>query len=639
MFTLPYGSWPSPVTTELMTASTVRLIAPMLDGSDLYWIEARPDQGGRCSLWRRAGDGAVTELTPDPFSVRSRVYEYGGGEYAVRDGVVVFSSFADGRLYRLADGQAPTAITPEGSSRYADLRVLPDRDLVLAVREEHLGGEPVNTIVALDLSGPNPEGGQVLCEGADFYATPELSGDGWLAWTQWQHPDMPWDATAIMIGRPGTDGVADVRQVAGGPGESAVEPRWTPAGALIFVSDRSGWWNLYRWTTNGQSQPLHPRAAEFAAPQWRLGQPPYAVLDDDRLVCTWTAGSDSGIGILTLGTETLAPVGPPETWTSGIRAGGGLVAAVLESRRRPPVLAVLDVATGQWSEVRSASDVDLDPASVSVAEEVTWDSDLGPVHGWFYPPAHASARAPAGSLPPLVTLSHGGPTDFSPPGFRLDIQYWTSRGVAVLDVNYGGSSGYGRAYRERLAGRWGLVDVADCVAGARALADRGRVDGSRLAIRGGSAGGYTTLRALTTSTVFRAGISLFGVADLERLAIDTHKFESRYLDGLIGPYPEAAAVYRERSPLHHLDQLNAPILLLQGADDKIVPPNQAEAMAAAARARGLPVALVLFDHEGHGFRRAESIRAAYQAELAFLGRVFGFSPADDLPPLVIDNLP
>jgi len=638
MPTASYGSWPSPVTTEVLTSSLVGLSAATLDGADLYWVESRADQAGRGSLWRRSAAGAVEELTPAPFSVRTQVHEYGGGEYAVRDRVVVFSSLADGRVYRLAAGAAPTPITPHGDRRYADLRVHPRQNLVLAVREDHSGpGEPVHTLVALDLDGHNADGGRVLCAGADFYATPELSPNGRLAWTQWQHP-MPWDAATVMAGSLTDAGVVDAVAVANGRHESAVQPRWTPSGALIFVSDRTGWWNLYRWDGTDTTA-LLPREAEFAEPGWVFGQHPYAVLDADRLLCTWTEAGATAMGVLDQSSGELSLVAPGDVGTASVTVSGRQAAAVRQARTGLPRVAVLDLASGEWTEVRAAGAPPLVAEAVSIAEAVTWDGEQGPVHGWFYPPTNPGYAAPEGERPPLLTLSHGGPTGMARPYFSLGVQYWTSRGVAVLDVNYGGSSGYGRAYRERLRHRWGIVDVADCAAGAVAMAEQGRADRDRLAVLGGSAGGYTTLRALTTTDVFRAGISLYGVADLERLALDTHKFESRYLDGLIGPYPAAAEVYRDRSPISHLDRLNAPILLLQGADDKVVPPNQAEAMAAAARARGLPVALIVFPGEGHGFRRAETIRASLQAQLAFLGRIFGFTPADDLPPLAIENLP
>ena len=638
MPTAPYGSWVSPVTVEMMTSASVGLGTPTLDGTDLYWTAARADEGGRTTLMRLSGSAAVVEVTPAPFDVRTRVHEYGGGEYAARAGVVVFSDLRDGRLYACRNGQPPTPLTPATELRFADIRLDPDHDRVLAVREDHRApGEPVNTIVALELSGPNDAGGTVLCAGADFYASPELSADGRLAWTEWNHPAMPWDATLIRVAELDGTTLGPPLPVAGGPAESAVHPRWTPDGTLVFASDRSGWWNLYAWS-DGSTRCLRAAEAEFAGPLWQLGQSPYAVVDDEHLLVTWSTGAAGSIGVLAMSSGALSPVAPERTSAASVTVASGSAAAVLSTPDGPPWLARLDLSTRQWTNVRRASEAVLEPAYCALAEAVTWSNPDGPVHGWYYPPTNGDHAAPAGALPPLITVSHGGPTAYSGAGFRLAVQYWTSRGIAVLDVNYGGSSGYGRSYRERLKGRWGLVDVADCAAGAVEMGRTGRADPARLAISGGSAGGYTTLRALTSTDVFAAGISRYGVGDLEGLARDTHKFESRYLDGLVGPYPDAIDTYRDRSPLHQVDRLSAPILLLQGADDQVVPLNQAETMAAAARAKGLPVALVVFPGEGHGFRRAENIRASLEAELTFLGRVFGFDPADDLPPLAIENL-
>jgi dipeptidyl aminopeptidase/acylaminoacyl peptidase len=638
MTTAPYGTWPSIVTPELVTSATVGLGSPQLDGDTLYWLESRPDEGGRIGLWRRNGEGPAELVVPEPFNVRSRVHEYGGGAYAVGDGVVVFSNYDDNRLYRVIGGER-SALTADTGCRYADLRVHPDRNLVLAVREDHTGdGEPANTIVALTLDGGGA--GTVLCAGADFYSDPELSRSGELAWTEWNHPSMPWDATRIRRGRLVDDEVVDVVDVAGGPDESAVHPRWAPGGELIFVSDRTDWWNLYA-VRDGVTTPLWPEAAEFAAPQWEFGEQPFVVLGSARLLVSRISEGRSSIAILDRESNTLRTI-LDDGGSGPLAAAGGRVAVIVEDPDRPSRLAVADLETETWTDVRHASDQALPPAWVSLPRAVTWPSPLddvpGEVHGWYYPPTNPECAAPEGELPPLITLSHGGPTGFAGTGFKVSLQYWTSRGFAVLDVNYRGSSGFGRAYRDALRGAWGVVDVADCAGGAEALAAQELADPTRLIVRGGSAGGYTTLQALTTTEVFTAGISFYGVADPEALARDTHKFEARYLDGLIGPYPEAIEVYRERSPIRHVDRLSVPLLLLQGGDDAVVPPNQAETMAAAVRAKGLPVAMIIFQGEGHGFRRAESIKAALEAQLFFLGRVFGFTPADRLPEIKIDNL-
>jgi len=637
MPTADFGTWASPISVDALVTAVVGLSAVRVDGDHLYWLESHAHQGGRVGIWRRAlAGGPASEVTPAPAYVRSRVCEYGGGEYAVRAGVVVYTDFRDGRVHRVTDsGTEP--ITPEGPLRFGDLRVHPDRGVVLAVREDHSGdGEPVHALVSLDLAGPNDDGGTVLCAGADFYSTPELSPSGRLAWTEWHHPHMPWDASTVNVASLEPDGVTSTTAVAGGPGESAMQPRWL-GDQLILLSDRTGWWNLYRAEPGGL-HPLHVEDAEFGGPQWTLGQSPYAVLDDDRIVCAINRGGPQSLAILTVSTGELVPVADTGLADLAVATGRGLVAAVLAHRDRSPEVCLLDVDADSWTTVRSAAPATLPPEAVAVAEPVTWASAEGPVHGWLFPPTNPDYDAPPDRRPPLLVLSHGGPTGFANGAFSLGYQFWTSRGYAILDVNYGGSAGFGRAYRERLQGRWGIVDAQDCIDGAQAMVDQGRADPKRLVIRGGSAGGYTTLRALTTSDVFAAGISLFGVADLEALAADTHKFESRYLDGLVGPYPEARETYLDRSPITHADRIAAPLLLLQGTEDPVVPPAQSEAMAAAARAKGLPVALVMYDGEGHGFRRADTIIAATQAQLYFLGRVLGFTPADEVPPIPIDNL-
>ena len=638
MPTADYGTWASRITVDALVSTVVGLSAVRIDGDHLYWLEAHADQAGRVGLWRRRlAGGPPSEVTPAPANVRSRINEYGGGEYAVRGGEVVYTELGDGRVYRVAES-GPQPITPAGPFRFGDLRVHPDRSLVLAVREDHSAdGEPVHTIIRLDLAGPNADGGTVLCAGADFYSTPELSATGQLAWTEWNHPDMPWDACTVMAGALEPNGVTGAVAVAGGPGESAMQPRWL-GDQLILLSDRSGWWNLYR-VDGTKLRPLHPEDAEFGTPQWTLGQSPYAVLGEDHLFCLINRGGPQSLALLTVSTGELVPVADIGIADLALATGSGRAAAVLAYRDRSPEICLLDVETRTWTPVRSAAPTTLPPEAVSVAEPVSWPSPDGLVHGWLFPPTNPDYAAPPDRRPPLLVFTHGGPTGFANGAFSLGYQFWTSRGYAVLDVNYGGSAGFGRAYRERLRGRWGIVDAQDCIGGARAMVEQGRADPERLVIRGGSAGGFTTLRALTSSDIFAAGISLYGVSDLEALAKDTHKFESRYLDGLVGPYPAARQTYLDRSPITHADRMAAPILLLQGTEDRVVPPAQTEAMAAAARAKGQPVAVVMYPAEGHGFRRADTIIAATQAQLYFLSRVLGFTPADDVPPIPIDNLP
>ena len=634
----PYGSWVSPISVDHLIGSSVGLSSVQIDGDKVYWLESRADERGRASLWRRLlSGGEPVEVTPSTACVRDRVHEYGGGEYHVSGGTVVYSEFSDGRLYAVRDDTAPRPITPEGALRFGDIRVHPDWDLVLAVREDHSGvAEPINTIVALDLDGPNSDGGTVLCSGADFYSTPELSANGRLAWTQWNHPNMPWDSTTIMIGSLSSRVITDNQAIAGGTGESALQPRWLGE-KLIFASDRTNWWNLYLWS-DGQVEPLHETEAEFCAPQWTLGQRPYAIIDDDHLLCTVNRSGEQSIAVLQISSGTLRSTASPGVATTSLDVGGRCAAAVLSFPDRPAALALLDLDRDAWDIVRSSFKISIPIDAISLARRVSWTSEGREVHGYFYPPVNTNWQAPAGTLPPMITLIHGGPTGFASPEFKIGYQFWTSRGFAILDVNYSGSAGFGREYRDRLKGRWGVVDVHDCISGTLAMGAERLADPARLAIRGGSAGGFTALAALTMSNVFNAAISQYGIADLEALAKDTHKFESRYIDSLIGPYPEDRHLYLERSPINHLDQLSAPILLLQGTEDMVVPPEQAEMLAAAARRRGLPVALIMFEGEGHGFRKAETIKAAIEAQIYFLGRIFGFEPADQVPPISIDNL-
>ena len=634
----PYGSWVSPISVDHLIGSSVGLSSVQIDGDKVYWLESRADERGRASLWRRLlSGGEPVEVTPSTACVRDRVHEYGGGEYHVSGGTVVYSEFSDGRLYAVRDDTAPRPITPEGALRFGDIRVHPDWDLVLAVREDHSGvAEPINTIVALDLDGPNSDGGTVLCSGADFYSTPELSANGRLAWTQWNHPNMPWDSTTIMIGSLSSRVITDNQAIAGGTGESALQPRWLGE-KLIFASDRTNWWNLYLWS-DGQVEPLHETEAEFCAPQWTLGQRPYAIIDDDHLLCTVNRSGEQSIAVLQISSGTLRSTASPGVATTSLDVGGRCAAAVLSFPDRPAALALLDLDRDAWDIVRSSFKISIPIDAISLARRVSWTSEGREVHGYFYPPVNTNWQAPAGTLPPMITLIHGGPTGFASPEFKIGYQFWTSRGFAILDVNYSGSAGFGREYRDRLKGRWGVVDVHDCISGTLAMGTERLADPARLAIRGGSAGGFTALAALTMSNVFNAAISQYGIADLEALAKDTHKFESRYIDSLIGPYPEDRHLYLERSPINHLDQLSAPILLLQGTEDMVVPPEQAEMLAAAARRRGLPVALIMFEGEGHGFRKAETIKAAIEAQIYFLGRIFGFEPADQVPPISIDNL-
>ncbi|MGI3781180.1 MAG: prolyl oligopeptidase family serine peptidase, partial [Janthinobacterium lividum] len=562
--TASYGSWHSPIGVEDLTAGSTGLDAVRVDGDDLYWLESRPDQGGRVSLWsRHFAGGEAHELTPGSPNVRTRVNEYGGGEYGVRDGVVVYSDLADGRLRRRDPDGTVTVLTAEGPLWYGDPDVHPSTSsgndgtgLVVAVREDHRPdvvaehGEAVTTLVAVPLDGSaahDVDAVTVLASGADFYSTPQLSADGRLAWTQWDHPNMPWDSTALHVAPLEADGLGAAETVAGGPEESAVQPRWIGRD-LLFASDRTGWWNLYLYSAGPRGtsvRALHEAEAEFAEPQWVLGASPYAVLAGEgqgRLVCLVVTDGAPSLVLLDVASGELTPLAEAGVGADALAAGPAGVAAVLTRPDRPAEVATLG-ADGTWTGVRTSTRSAPDPAAVSVARDVTWPGEGGVVHGWYHPPVNPDFVAPEGEAPPLITLSHGGPTSQARAVFSLATQFWTTRGYAVLDVNYGGSTGYGRPYRERLKGRWGIVDVADCAAGALAMVEQGLADRAQLVVKGGSAGGYTTLRALTATDIFTAGISSYGVGDLEILARDTHKFESRYLDGLVGPYPEDRSVY------------------------------------------------------------------------------------------------
>ncbi len=631
MQTAPYGSWPSPVTTDLITGATVGLVGGMVDGDDIWWVESHASQRGRASLWRQTPDGTRTEVTPE-LNVRSAVNEYGGGAYAVRDGVAVVSTFPAHVVMVVEEGRPPRAITPEGPLRFGGFAFLPGGREVVCVREDHTDSDIdcVTTLVRLDLDGDNAEGGEVVASGADFYGQPTVADDGRIAWAEWDHPNMPWDSTRIVVR--GTDG--STQQVAGGPGVSVVYPAWQ-GGTLLLCSDETGFWNLYRWD-GSKSRPLAPMPYDICGPAWVLRGAPYAVVDEERVGLSWWVDGLPRVGLLT---GDRLEEWPLDVTTATLGGHGTRTLAALEYADRPEELAVLDWDARTVETVRRSSETRLDTDLVSRAEDLTWESPDGPVHAWYYPPRNPGWAAPEGELPPVLVRSHGGPTAFSGADLSLSDQFWTSRGIAVVDVNYSGSTAYGRAYRERLQGTWGISDVRDCADAVRVLVERGLADPARVAITGGSAGGYTTLQALVTTDVFSAGMSSYGIGDLETMTTDTHKFESRYLDGLVGPYPERRDLYLERSPIHHLDGLSSPMLLQQGTEDKVVPPQQAETMAAAVRAKGLPVALVMYEGEGHGFRRADSITRSYDSMLSFLGQVFGFTPAGDVPVLEVENLP
>jgi dipeptidyl aminopeptidase/acylaminoacyl peptidase len=634
----PYGSWTSPITAERLARGSVGLGQIVLDGGDIYWSELRPAEGGR-QVIVRFRDGAAQDMTPAGFSARTRVHEYGGGAFTVADGVIYFSHDGDQRLYRQAAGAAPAAITPEANRRYADIFVDRRRRRLLCVCEDHgAGAAPVNTLVSIDLAAPHAI--RTLAAGNDFYAAPRLSPDGArLAWLAWNHPDMPWDGCELWLANIGADGAPEnPRRIAGGRDESIFQPAFAPDGTLYFVSDRSGWWNLHRWR-DGRVEALAPMAAEFGLPHWVFGMSTYAFASARQIACAFQSGGRWHTAVLDTDRRRLDRIETPYTDVSSLAAREGRVVFIGAAPTLAPAVVQWEPARGTHEILRRSLPDAPEAAYVSAPQALEYPTaDGATAHAFYYPPRNPGFMGPADAKPPLLVLSHGGPTAATSSALNLKIQFWTSRGFAVLDVNYRGSTGYGRDYRRRLEGRWGVADVEDCIAGARHLVARGLADEKRLAIRGGSAGGYTTLCALTFHRVFRAGAVYYGVSDLETLATDTHKFEARYLDRLIGPYPARRDLYRERSPIHHIDRMSCPVIFFQGLDDKVVPPDQTEKMVAALRARGVPVAYVPFAGEAHGLRRAGNIRRTLEAELYFYSRLFGFTPADAVEPVAIDNL-
>ena len=641
----PLGSWKTPITPDLLVSSSAgigRATQVVLDGDDIYWTEARPQEGGRVVVVRRSPDGSVDVLTPPPFNVRTTVYEYGGGAYMVSGGVLYFSNFDDQRLYRLAPGGEPEALTPESGLRYADGVVDGARNLMFCIREDHSAGAglPIDTIARIDLTGG--DGGSVQVSGNDFYAAPRLSPAGrFLAWISWDHPKMQWDASELWLAEIDENGSLGERtKLAGGLGEGVAAPEWTPGGDLIFLSEQTGWLNLYRYRpSTGSVEPLTDLEAEIGGFSFALGTAKYAVESDRRIVCVRMDRGSSRLATLDAETGEMAYVRTEYSEVSQVKASNGHAVFVGGSPEAPESIARLDLESGEAEVLRSGASQAIDSAYISVPEPVEFPTEDGQTaHAFYYAPSNPDFEAPAAELPPLIVISHGGPTGATTCVLDLSIQFWTSRGFGIVDVNYGGSTGFGRDYRERLRGRWGIVDVDDCINAARHLIDSGKADPDRVLVRGGSAGGYTTLASLAFRDFYKAGASYYGLSDLEGIVKDTHKLESRYLDGLIGPYPERRDLYLERSPVHSAHRINCPLILFQGLEDKAVPPSQAEYMLEAMRSRGLPVAYVPFADEQHGFRRAENIKQSLGNELYFYARVFGIESADSAVPVEIENL-
>jgi dipeptidyl aminopeptidase/acylaminoacyl peptidase len=640
----PCGAWTSPISAALVAAGASPLSQVLLDGDDVLWLAGRASEGGRNTLMRTrarvdASAGAAHELTPAPFNVRTRVHEYGGGALLASGGAVWFSNFADNRVYHIPpNGREPQPVSAGGLLRYADFVLDAARARLVGVREDHSAGAtyPVNTICALGLDGTET----VLVDGNDFYSSPRVSPDGrQIAWLCWDHPRMPWQGTELWLAEIGADGLlVNGRLVAGGARESICQPEWSPNGTLYFVSDRSGWWNLHRYE-HGVVHPVCTKEAEFATPHWTFGNAMYGFASSEEIVCTYIEDGVSRLARLDAASGQLTPIDNPYQEIRELRVAGDTLALLAGAPTIALELALFDLAGGQRTVLAKSIENLPDVGYLSVPQSIAYPSMQGrTAYAFYYPPTNADHAPLPGELPPLMVIGHGGPTSMATSTLKLATQFWTSRGIAVLDVNYGGSSGFGRDYRDLLQGQWGVVDVEDCVAGAQYLAREQLVDRERLVIRGGSAGGLTTLCALEFFDVFKAGASYYGVSDLKGLDADSHKFESHYNEYLIAPKAQADAVYAARSPINHTDKLKRPMIFFQGLDDKVVPPPQSEVMVEALRARGVPVAYLTLEGEGHGFRKADSIVRTLEAELYFYLRIFGIDIPAGLPVIDIENL-
>ncbi len=624
--TAPFGSWESPITAADTVAGVVRFSDIQYDDGTLYWLESRPSEGGRSVLVRRLPDRTIDEVLAETANVRTMVHEYGGGAYLASDGAVIYSDFADQRLYGVQGGAA-IPITPEPprpmALRYGD--AIPGADgSLICVRETHPDdGEATNELVSVDLDGT----ATVIASGSDFYSSPRISMDRTkIAWIEWSHPNMPWDGTRLIVAD--FEDLTDRTIVAGGPDESIVQPEWTWDGILVFASDRTGWWNLYRFD-GGSTDALLTMEAEFAGPAWLLGFSWYGLLSGGRVVAAFWEDGEHHLGVI--GTDGQLERIDLDYSSYGYHLttdGDHTVWFVGTHPKRPSALVEFDVDSGVETVIRS-NPSNVDEAYAPEPRLITFPTTGGEAaHAIYYPPTNPGFEGPDGDRPPLIVNIHGGPTANVYAMFSLQTAFWTSRGVGFVDVNYRGSTGFGRAYREKLENEWGVLDVDDAVAAAEYLASIGEVDGDRLAISGGSAGGYTTLAALAFRDTFSAGASYYGIADIEMLMGDSHKFESRYEARLLGSDPE---VWRERSPIHSVDQIDVPVALFQGLDDKVVPPNQALLIAEALEERQIPFVHVEYEGEGHGFRKAENVINSLETELTFYGEVFEFRPAGTLP--------
>ncbi len=632
----PYGEWDSPITTDLIISQAIGLGSAALYKGDLYWTESRPQEGGRNVVVRRFANGEEKDVLPAGFNVRTRVHEYGGDAWLIHDDRVYFVNFVDQQVHSIPiDGGDTTQLTDAPDLRFANGCVDAIRQRIIYVIEDHSeqASEPSNKLGAVDLGTGEVT---VITEGHDFYSSPTISPDGnTLVWLDWDHPNMPWDGTTLNQATIESDGsLGGVERLAGGPTISIQQPRYNDKGELHYISDESGWWNIYRFDRETHTN-LMPKDAEFGGPAWGFGSSSYQ-FHGNAIICNYGELNISHLAVLIDG--KLTDIDVPYIDIGGLSIDGDTLIFGAAGSTTFGEIVSLDLKTNTTQVIKTSSELDIDPGYVSLGEAIQFETAGGDTaHAFYYPPTNKDFEAPATEAPPLLVILHGGPTGATHRSLSLRTQYWTSRGFALLDVNYRGSTGYGRAYRDKLKNAWGVADVEDSVHGSNYLVAEGKADKARLAIRGGSAGGYTVLAALAFADTFTAGASHYGIADLEALARDTHKFESRYLDSLIGRYPEDIDIYKARSPINHVDKLTGATIFFQGLEDKIVPPNQAEMMVEALSKKGIPVAYVPFEGEQHGFRKAENIKRSMDLELYFYGQVFGFTPADKIEPIKIIN--
>jgi len=635
----PFGSWKSPISGESLVRSSLGLGQLQIDGDKVFWTEGRPEEKGRTALMEWSLSKGLKEVSQPDWDVRTKVHEYGGGAFHMSVAGGFYIDNRDQQLFKILEDEKRQRLTPADQFRYADAVYDHYRNQLLVVGEDHSEPEDVRNML-LKVAGDGSLEKQVIAKGNDFFSNPRISPDGnQLLFLSWDHPNMPWDGTQLWLGDLDQDGnITKIERIAGDEDESIFQPLWDPNGDIYYISDQTGWWNIYRYS-DGHSSCVLEMEAEFGLPQWIFGMSTYAVINAGELIASYKDLKGSHLINIDVASGTIQDIDVPFSEIDQIRASQNLIAFVASSTEQPPAIVAIDLKSNDMHIIRKSSETQLHGDFLSRAEQLSYESRPGELtHAWYYAPLNRDYTGPEREKPPLIVLSHGGPTANSNSALNMTIQYWTTRGFAVIDVNYSGSTGFGRKYRERLNGTWGIRDVEDCTAAAKSLVQSGRADPDRLIIKGGSAGGFTTLAALTFNNTFTAGASYFGVGDLELLARDTHKFESRYLDQLVGSYPEEKQVYMDRSPINHTDQLNCPVIFFQGLDDPVVPPNQAERMVDALKKRGVPVAYIPFEGESHGFRQASTKVKAIESEYYFYTQIFGIEAADKLETVEIFNL-